>query len=137
RLLLRARGAAVGATRAGACHVFARASGNLLVTIQTPTPDPGDEFGSAVTTVGENVLVGAQLDDTTGPDAGTAYLFDGNTGRLLQTLLNPAQGAFDRFGLTVAAGPGSLLVGAPGPSRAYVFQPTGRASPRLRAALTG
>ena len=137
RVVIGAPGAAVGATQAGAVYVFDRASGNLLVAIQNPTPDPGDEFGSAVTTVGENVLVGAQLDDTTGPDAGTAYLFDGNTGRLLQTLLNPAQGAFDRFGLTVAAGPGSLLVGAPGPSRVYVFQPTGKASPRLRAEIIG
>jgi len=78
------------------------------------------------------VLVGAPLDDAGALDTGAAYLFDGGTGALLQTFPNPAQGAFDHFGFALAAGPSSLLVGAPGPSRVYVFRPTGQAS-ALRA----
>src|SRR5439155_9053664 len=128
RVVIGAPSAAGGASEAGAAYVFDRASGNLLATIQNPTPDRGDQFGSAVAIAGENVLVGAQLDDTGALDTGAAYLFDGGTGALLQTFPNPAQGAFDHFGFAVAAGPSSLLVGAPGPSRVYVFRPTGQAS---------
>src|SRR5437763_503054 len=133
RVVIGAPSAAGGAAEAGAVYVFDRASGNLLVTIQNPTPDPGDEFGSAVAIVGENVLVGAQLDDAGALDTGAAYLFDGGTGALLQTFPNPAQGAFDHFGFALAAGPSGLLVGAPGPSRVYVFRPAGQASAALRA----
>src|SRR5439155_932521 len=90
RVVIGAPSAAGGGVEAGAVYVFDRASGNLLVTIQNPTPDPGDEFGSAVAIVGENVLVGAQLDDAGALDTGAAYLFDGGTGALLQTFPNPA-----------------------------------------------
>src|SRR5436309_2847921 len=133
RLVIGAPSAAGGATEAVAVYVFDRASGNLLVTIENPTPDPGDQFGSAVAIAGENVLVGAQLDDAGALDTGAAYLFDGGTGALLQTFPSPAQGAFDHFGFALAAGPSGLLVGAPGPSRVYVFRPAGRASAALRA----
>src|SRR5205814_1744364 len=75
RVVIGAPSAAGGGVEAGAVYVFDRASGNLLVTIQNPTPDPGDEFGSAVAIVGENVLVGAQLDDAGALDTGAAYLF--------------------------------------------------------------
>jgi len=92
RVVIGAPSAAGGATEAGAVYVFDRASGNLLVTIQNPTPDPGDQFGSAVAIAGENVLVGAQLDDTGALDTGAAYLFDGGTGALLQTFPKPRAG---------------------------------------------
>ena len=133
RVVIGAPSAAGGATEAGAVYVFDRATGNLLVTIQNPTPDRGDQFGSAVAIAGENVLVGAQLDDTGALDTGAAYLFDGGTGALLQTFPNPAQGAFDHFGSAVAAGSSGLLVGAPGPSRVYVFRQAAQASSALRA----
>src|SRR5207244_4574928 len=93
-----------GGTEAGAVYVFDRASGNLLVTIENPTPDPGDQCGSAVAIAGENVLVGAELDDAGALDTGAAYLFDGGTGALLQTFPDPAQGAFRHFGFVLAAG---------------------------------
>jgi len=59
RVVIGAPSAAGGATEAGAAYVFDRASGNLLATIPNPTPDSGDQFGSAVAIAGENVLVGA------------------------------------------------------------------------------
>ena len=67
------------------------------------------------------VLIGAPLTDTTAQNTGQAYLFDPATGALLQTFQNPAQGAFDRFGSSVAPGPSGLLIGAPGPGRVYVY----------------
>src|SRR5262249_24772878 len=48
---------------------------------------------------------------------------------LRETFPNPAAGAFDHFGFSVAAGPLGLLVGAPGPSRVYLFRsPNGAAT---------
>ena len=132
RAVIGAPQAAGGAADSGAVYVFDRASGNLLVTIPNPMPHRGDQFGSAVAAAGDYVLVGAQLDDTGAPDTGAAYLFDARTGALLQRFLNPAEGAFDHFGFAVAAGPSGLLVGAPGPSRVYVFRPTRQAAQALR-----
>jgi len=60
------------------------------------------------------VIVGAPLDDTAGPNAGAVYVFDGNTGALLRTFLNPGPGGNDNFGWSVgSAAGGKLLVGAP------------------------
>src|SRR5207244_5448596 len=59
RVVIGAPAAGGGGTEAGAVYVFDRASGNLLVTIQNPTPDRGDQFGSAVALAGESVLVGS------------------------------------------------------------------------------
>src|SRR5262249_34949536 len=64
----------VGAENAGVVYVFARATGSLLRTLENPTPARGDEFGHALAAAGGRVLVGAQLDDTGGLDAGAAYL---------------------------------------------------------------
>ncbi|TMA60510.1 MAG: hypothetical protein E6J75_01080, partial [Deltaproteobacteria bacterium] len=133
RVVIGTPSAAGGGTKAGAVHVFDRASGNLLATIQNPAAHQGDEFGSAVAIAGDDVLVGAPFADSGALNTGAAYLFDGATGALLQTFLNPAHGAFDHFGFAVAAGPSSLLVGTHGPSLVYVFRPAGQASPALRA----
>jgi cysteine-rich repeat protein len=76
-----------------------------------------------VALLGEQLVVGAPRADDTVADAGIVYLFDGATGQLLQTFRDPPQGAFDQFGFTVATGPRTLLVGAPGPSRVYLFDP--------------
>jgi hypothetical protein len=48
--------------------------------------------------MGNNILIGAPDEDTAGAaDAGAAYLFDGLTGSLLQTFLNPSPAALDHF----------------------------------------
>jgi hypothetical protein len=86
-----------------------------VISLQKPSPTEGDSFGFAVAFVDGNVLVGAPGDDTGATDAGAAYLFDGNSGALLQTFLNPTPAASDRFGEAVAADPyDQVLVGAPG-----------------------
>ena len=103
-------------------YLFDRASGSHLRTLRAPVSHAGDQFGHAVAALGDLVLVGAPLADGARPDAGVVYLFDGATGSLRQTVPDPAQGAFDHFGLALAAGPGGLLVGAPGPARVYLFR---------------
>ena len=102
-----------GATNAGAAYLFDGSTGALLQTFLNPTPNTDDEFGFSVAGVGTNVLVGAPKDNTGANDAGAAYLFDGSTGALLLTFLNPTPEAFDRFGWSVAGVGTNVLVGAP------------------------
>lgn len=103
-------------TVCGAAHLF-DSDGNPVRTIFAPTADPFSGFGESVGAMGSNLLVGADLDDTAGPDAGVAYLFDGATGNLLQTFLNPnpapdSSGARDNFGGALAGFGDDVLVGA-------------------------
>jgi len=102
-----------GASNAGAAYLFDGVTGQLLLTLPNPTPAADDRFGSAVAGVGGNILVGTPYDDTGAGNAGAAYLFDGVTGQLLLTVLNPTPAAYDRFGYSVAGVGGNILVGTP------------------------
>jgi len=102
-----------GVTHAGSAYLFDGATGALLLTIPNPTPAAGDYFGARVAAVGGNILVGAIGDQPGGVAyAGSAYLFDGTTGALLQTIPNPTPADGDSFGTSVAAVGGNILVGA-------------------------
>jgi cysteine-rich repeat protein len=120
----------VGAPRAsgntgpdGVVWVFDRATGALVRKLDNPRSGPDDNFGAAVALAGARLLVGAPLADDRAADTGLVYLFEPTTGQLLQTFRSPPQGAFDNFGFSVAAGASGLLIGSPGPSRVYVFDP--------------
>ncbi|HJQ83843.1 MAG TPA: hypothetical protein VKA21_07205 [Candidatus Binatia bacterium] len=102
-------------------------AGHPIHTLQKAAPAAGDFFGLAVAVTPKTpksdpgsvyVLVGAPLDDLMGtPDAGAAYLFDGDTGALLHPFIKkPAPAAGDRFGSSVAfvQNGAQVLVGAPG-----------------------
>jgi cysteine-rich repeat protein len=121
RILIGAPLADAAVPDAGRVYLFDRTTGGVLATLENPTPDPGDEFGAALVLAGNNVLIGAPRDDAGALDTGAAYLFEVATGALLQTFRNPAQGDFDQFGFAVTATRTGFLVGAPGPSRVYVF----------------
>jgi RHS repeat-associated protein len=115
----------VGVTEdAGVVHVFDSVTGKLRGTFDNPVvaKDPalaaGDLFGHSVVAMGENVLVSAPQADTAGENAGAAYLFDGASGKLLQTFTNPTPEAFDGFGWSMAVLDDSVLddyvlIGAP------------------------
>jgi hypothetical protein len=111
-VLVGAVGDNTGAEDAGAAYLFDGATGALLHAFQKPTPAAADWFGGAVAAAGENVLVGAPLDDLGGTDAGAAYLFDGKSGALLQTFRNPTPDKDDWFGVALAALGNHVLVGA-------------------------
>jgi len=101
-----------GASHTGAAYLFNSASGALLRTFLNPTPAASDYFGASVAAVGNNVLVGAPNDNTGATDAGAAYLFDGATGALLQTFLNPTPAVEDCFSNSVAALGNNVLIAA-------------------------
>jgi hypothetical protein len=75
-----------------------------------PTPMRGDEFGSAIATLGKDrVLIGAPGDG----GRGAAYLFSASRA-LLTTFHNPTPTSGDAFGSSVAAlGNDHVLIGAP------------------------
>jgi hypothetical protein len=67
-----------GATDAGSAYVFDAATGNLLCTLNNPTPEASDFFANGVAVSGGRVLVGAPYADTTELNVGVAYVFDAN-----------------------------------------------------------
>ncbi len=104
----------VGSALGSAVYLFDGETGALSRTIQKASPDPGDLFGFSVAAAGQNALIGATLDDTCGDNAGAVYLFDLQTGEILQTFLSPTPAENDEFGLAVASLGGNVLIGAPG-----------------------
>lgn len=121
-----------GIFQAGSAYLFNGTTGALLQTFNNPTPAASDQFGYAVAGLGANILIGAPYKDIGGLiDVGSAYIFNGTTGTLLQTLNNPTPGASDRFGWSVAGVGTNALVGALGDSTiaseagaAYLFNGT-------------
>src|SRR5437773_1840797 len=102
-----------GALGAGAAYLFDAATGVLAHTLPSPTPQDYDLFGNAVAAAGGIVVVGAPFDDTTKPNAGSAYVFDAATGALRHTLQAPHPREGDLFGSAVAASDTTIVVGAP------------------------
>jgi hypothetical protein len=96
----------------GQAYLFSASTGTLLQTFDDPTPSKDSEFGSSVSISGDNVLLGAFLDDTKGENVGQAYLFSASTGTLLQTFDDPTPTDSDQFGVSVAVEGNNVLIGA-------------------------
>lgn len=60
----------------GQVHLFSATTGALLRTFDDPTVTSGDRFGDSVAIQGSRIVIGAPADDTNGPNAGQAHLFD-------------------------------------------------------------
>ncbi len=100
-------------TGAGIAYLFSASTGALLQTFNNPAPADDDAFGWSVAIDGNNVLIGAPFKDIGATDTGRAYLFDATTGNLLQSFVNPAGVAYDKFGSSVAISGNNVLVGSP------------------------
>ncbi|TBR07224.1 MAG: hypothetical protein EPO62_08815, partial [Candidatus Nitrosotenuis sp.] len=110
--LIGAYGDDTGAENAGSAYLFDATTGALLRTFNNPTPVQNDSMGFSVSYSGNNVLLGAPLDDTGFQNAGTVYLFDATTGALLRTFNNPTPASNDYFGYSVSISGNSILIGA-------------------------
>jgi hypothetical protein len=126
---------------AGEAIVFSGANGSVLFTLTDPDEDEGNRMGYAVAGLGDvngdgvrDLLVGIPKKDSEDgllKDIGSALIFSGANGSLIRSLDPPAQGGAEangRFGTAVADagdvngdGVSDVLIGAPGNSRAYVF----------------
>jgi Ca2+-binding RTX toxin-like protein len=87
--------------------------GELLLSISNPSSQPGSRFGSSVSGMGIDVIAGAPFDNTAGPAAGSAFLFDGTTGALITAIANPRPAAATAFASAVASVGANVLIGSP------------------------
>jgi len=118
-----------GNSGAGRAYIF-DTDGNLLTTLQAPTPEENAEFGFAVAVSGDTVVVGEYKADVEVTNEGRAHVFDLD-GKLLATLQSPTPGVAAYFGYSVAVSGDTILVGEPSSKvegeskagRAYIFGP--------------
>ncbi len=122
----------------GSAYVFDRSQGGAnqwgqIAKLTASDGAIGDKFGSAVSVSGDIVVVGADGDDSTDSNSGSAYIFDRNLGGPNAwgqvTKIMPSDGAQDdRFGGAVSISADTVVVGANGEDNwdssgsAYVFQ---------------
>lgn len=101
KILIGANGDDTGNFNAGSAYLY-DTSGNLLQTINNPTPGFEESFGFSVSLSNTNALVGAIF-------AEQAYLYD-TSGALLQTYLPPEPAGW--FGNSVSTSGNYVLIGA-------------------------
>ncbi len=94
----------------GMVYLFDGTTGSLLSSIANPNESSG--FGSSVASVGANIVIGSPFDDTAGPGAGAAFLYNASGGSLT-TFVQPDDGG-GGFGAAVAGTDNTALIGAPG-----------------------
>ena len=118
-----ALGENAGGYRAGAVYLFQRDHGGLdnwgeIGKITSSDIQSGDAFGSGLAISGDTVVVGAYAADTSGQDAGAAYVFERHYGGAdnwgeAKKLTASDGDLFDGFGLTIALHGTTAVVGAP------------------------
>ncbi len=100
----------------GSAYVFVRSGTTWSVQQKLTAPDgaAGDNFGAAVAIAGDTVVVGADFDDVSGADQGSAYVFvrSGGAWSLQQKLTASDGAAGDNFGEAVAISGDTVVVGA-------------------------
>ena len=98
---------------AGEVFVFQATTGDLITNMTSPNAINLGEFGWSVAVNGTFLVVGAPYETAAGlSGAGRAYVYDLNTGSVLQ-FHSPAPAAFGLFGTSVAAGSSTFVAGAP------------------------
>jgi hypothetical protein len=108
-----APGAAGNFENEGVMYVFDAATYGFAFSIANPTPAENDQFGGEAIRVGDAVVVGARLDDTSGNNSGAVYVFDALSGSLARAVPNPTGQSSDLFGSTLGEAAGYLIVGSP------------------------
>ena len=101
----------------------------LLATLDSPTPDSNDAFGTAVAIDGDTVVIGAFAEDVRGVISGGAvyvYQLSDSGASLPRTIENPDPNAARRFGRSVSIFGSQVVVGRDGDANwqdaeAFVF----------------
>ena len=111
-----ANGEDTGGATAGAAYVFTR-SGTTWTQqqkIQASDAQANTNFGYSVAIDGDTVIIGAQLEDTGGINAGAAYIFtrSGTTWTQQAKIISSDLQAGDEFGISVSISGDTIVVGA-------------------------
>ena len=105
-----------GGSNAGAVYIFTRSGSTWTqqAKIQASDPEANDRFGGSVGIDGDTVIVGVNLEDTGGTDAGAAYIFtrSGSTWTQQQKIQSSDIEAGDNFAISVAISGDTVAVGA-------------------------
>jgi len=110
--------AVVANASVGAAYILDATTGNLLWTLDDPTPG-GGAFGCSAAVSGNTVVVGDYAVGAGTGSTGAAYIYDATTGNLLRTLTKPTPTKDDLFGISVAVSGSTVVVGAE--NAAYLF----------------
>src|SRR5438552_8317720 len=126
-----------GHINAGEAFVFSGADQSILFNLLDSNEDEGNRFRYAVAGLGDvngdgvpDMIIGVPKANASDdlPDVGTAYIFSGANGSLIRQLNPPTQILSERFGSALANagdvnhdGVNDVIIGAPGASKAYVF----------------
>jgi hypothetical protein len=108
----------------GSAYIFDLA-GTQLAKITPPDGQANDQFGTSVAVGNGRIVIGADGDDDTNTQAGSAYIFDLD-GTQLDKITASDGAAGDLFGSSVAVGNGRIVVGAfsknSGQGAAYIYE---------------
>ncbi|ACK72151.1 Integrin alpha beta-propellor repeat protein [Gloeothece citriformis PCC 7424] len=130
----------------GEAYLFNAATGQVLQNFVNPYPQNFARFGDSVAISGNNVLIGAP-EQSSGEiinfagmaleiSGGAAYLFNGQTGQLIQGFANPNTNRGNDFGFSVAIDGNNVLIGAV--NGAYLYDgPTGQLLQTFTPSSTG
>jgi len=97
-------------TDAGAAYIF-DLDGNQIAKILASDGAADDRFGISVGAGSGRIVVGAWQNDDNGTDSGSAYIFDLDGNEITKIVASDAASG-DKFGISVAAGSGRIVVGA-------------------------
>lgn len=107
---------------AGAAYIFERDQGGpdawgLVTAIKANDGETSDRFGDSVAIDGDTIVVGADFDNVSGTDSGSAYVFERNLGGAnfwgqAVKLVATDQTESDYFGWAVAIEGDTILIGA-------------------------
>jgi len=126
---------------AGVAYVFDLANGTgsetdvnaSVITLTSPSPDAGDNFGRSVAMGGNYAVVGAHKDDSNSVNQdGVVYVFDvRDSSNVAYTISNPDSTDNGQFGFAVAMNDGNIVssgrfndVGAAQSGSAYIYTAT-------------
>ncbi|MGJ8637916.1 MAG: SUMF1/EgtB/PvdO family nonheme iron enzyme [Opitutaceae bacterium] len=99
-------------SNSGSVYVFDVTTGQQLTKLTANDGVSGDHFGYSVAISGSTAIVGARLDDDSGSNSGSVYVFDVTTGQQLAKLV-PNDGATgDWFGVAVSISGNTAVIGA-------------------------
>jgi hypothetical protein len=98
----------------GSVYVFDVLTGLQLHRIVPAGSAVGDFVGGSVDISEGVIAIGAPYNDTMANNAGAVYLYDAQTGSLIDTYHASNPSSSDRFGVSVSIEAGTLVVGAPG-----------------------